>query len=221
MRTGILYVVSTPIGNLEDITLRALKILREVELIAAEDTRRTNRLLRHYGIDTLTSSYHSYNLSKKTPILIKKLLEGENIAIVSDSGTPGISDPGGKLIREAIKKDIKVTAIPGAAAFLTALVSSGLDTGKFVFEGFLSNKKNRRKNQLAYLKDEKRTIVIYESPHRIKAFLEDFIDIYGNRQLAVARELTKTYEDVLRGSAREILNCFADKKPKGEFVIVF
>jgi 16S rRNA (cytidine1402-2'-O)-methyltransferase len=160
-------------------------------------------------------------LSKKTPILIKKLLEGENIAIVSDSGTPGISDPGGKLIREAIKKDIKVTAIPGAAAFLTALVSSGLDTGKFVFEGFLSNKKNRRKNQLAYLKDEKRTIVIYESPHRIKAFLEDFIDIYGNRQLAVARELTKTYEDVLRGSAREILNCFADKKPKGEFVIVF
>ncbi len=221
MGTGTLYVVSTPIGNLEDITLRAIKVLGQVQLIAAEDTRRTNNLLRHYDIDTVTTSYHSYNLSKKTPGLIKRLLAGEDLAVVSDSGTPGISDPGSKLVKEAVKNDVRVEPVPGAAAFLAALVASGMDTGKFVFEGFLSNKKIRRKNQLISLKKEKRTIVLYESPHRIKAFLSDFNDIFGDRQLVVAREITKSYEETVRGSAVRILEHFDNKRPKGEFVVIF
>ena len=221
MEKGILYIVSTPIGNMEDITFRAINVLKEVDLIAAEDTRRTNNLLRHYNIETRSTSYHSYNITKKTPGLILDILEGKKIAVVSDSGTPGISDPGSKLIREAVKAGIRIIPIPGAAAFLAGLVASGLDSSKFIFEGFLSNKKIRRKNQLQSLSEEKRTVVLYESTHRIEAFLEDFKDIYGQRQLVIARELTKTYEEIVRGSAHEILDHFSEKKPKGEFVVVF
>lgn len=221
MEKGELYIVSTPIGNMEDITFRAINVLKEVDLIAAEDTRRTNNLLRQYNIETRSTSYHSYNLTQKTPGLISKLLGGQKIAVVSDSGTPGISDPGSKLIREAVKNDIRIIPIPGAAAFLAALVVSGFDTSKFIFEGFLSNKKIRRKNQLKSLKEEKRTIVLYESPHRIEAFLNDFNEVYNERQLVIGRELTKTYEEIIRGSAQEILEHFSAKKPKGEFVVIF
>lgn len=206
---------------MEDITFRALNVLKEADLIAAEDTRRTNNLLRHYNIDTISTSYHSYNIARKTPELIKRLLGGEKIALVSDSGTPGISDPGSKLIQEAVKNGIKIVPIPGAAAFLAALVSSGLDTSKFVFEGFLSNKKIRRKNQLKALAEEKRTIILYESPHRIEAFLNDFKEIFSDRQIVISRELTKTFEEIIRGSAEEVLAHFEGKKPKGEFVVIF
>ena len=221
MEKGILYIVSTPIGNMEDITFRAINVLKEVDLIAAEDTRRTNKLLSHYNIGTRSTSYHSYNLTKKTPGLIKDLIEGKKIAVVSDSGTPGISDPGSKLIREAVKAEIKVVPIPGAAAFLAGLVASGLDSSKFIFEGFLSNKKIRRKNQLKSFAEEKRTVVLYESTHRIEGFLDDFKDIYGKRQLVIARELTKIYEEIVRGSAQEIIDHFSEKKLKGEFVVIF
>lgn len=221
MGKGTLYIVSTPIGNLEDITFRAVRVLKEVKLVAAEDTRRTAILLGHYGVRTRTTSFHSYNLDKKTPHLLKRLDEGEDIALVSDSGTPGISDPGSVLIRECIERGIPVTAVPGPTALISALVLSGKPTAKFVFEGFLSNKKARRKNQLEKLKEEDRTVVIYESPHRIKKFLEDFMDVAGDRDIVVARELTKKFEEVKRQKASEHISRLEGEKPRGEFVIIF
>lgn len=221
MPIGTLYIVSTPIGNLEDITLRAVRILKEADLIAAEDTRKTKILLNAHGINNTLTSYHSYNLDNKTPQLIQKLLEGKNIALVSDSGTPGISDPGYVLISECIKKGIPVTAIPGPTALIAALVLSGKPTQKFTFEGFLSNKTARRRKQLEKLKDEERTVVIYESPHRIVKFLKDFIDIMGDREIVLAREITKKFEEIRRESASLHLEHFSKIKPKGEFIVIF
>jgi 16S rRNA (cytidine1402-2'-O)-methyltransferase len=218
---SMLYIISTPIGNLEDITLRAIRLLKEVDLIAAEDTRKTGILTKYYGINTEMTSYHSHNIRSKTPELIKKLEEGKNIAVVSDSGTPGISDPGSVLVAESIKRNIPVTAVPGAAAIISALVLSGKPTHKFVFEGFLSNKKVRRRKQLETFKDEERTVILYESPHRIIKFLDDFRDIFGEKEVVLARELTKKFEEVRRGPARHHLQHFSQHPPKGEFVVVF
>ncbi|MFH1664698.1 MAG: 16S rRNA (cytidine(1402)-2'-O)-methyltransferase [Candidatus Omnitrophota bacterium] len=221
MQPGTLYVVSTPIGNLEDITMRAVRTLKEVDLIAAEDTRKSGVLLNAYGINTPLTSYHSYSIKSKTPGLVRSMADGKNIALVSDSGTPGISDPGSVLVRECIKNGIPVTAVPGPAAFVMALVLSGKDTNKFVFEGFLSNKSGRRRRQLEALKDEERTVIIYESPHRIVKFLEDFMDIMGDREIVLARELTKKFEEVRREKASLHLEHFEHKKPQGEFIVVF
>jgi len=221
MPAGTLYVVSTPIGNLEDITLRAMRILKEVDLIAAEDTRKSRILLKSCGIENTLTSYHSYNLKRKTSELVKVLLGGKNIALISDSGTPGISDPGSVLISECIKNAISLTAIPGPTAFVTALVLSGQPTHKFIFEGFLSSKKGKRRRQLSELKDEKRTIVIYESSHRILRFLRDFIDIIGDREIVLAREITKKFEEINRVRASLQLTHFSEHKPRGEFIIIW
>jgi len=221
MKTGILYIVSTPIGNLEDITFRAVRILKEADVIAAEDTRKTRVLLGAYNISSSLTSYHSYNIERKTPQLIKILLEGKNIALVSDSGTPGISDPGTKLIKTCIENNIIVVPVPGPTALIAALVPSGKPTHKFVFEGFLSNKSARRRKQLELLKTEERTVIIYESPHRILKFLKDFIDICGNREIVLAREITKKFEEIRREKAVRQLEHFSEQKPRGEFIIVF
>jgi 16S rRNA (cytidine1402-2'-O)-methyltransferase len=221
MSPGTLYIVSTPIGNLEDMTLRAIRVLKEADLVAAEDTRRTKILLRHYGIDASLTSFHSYNLKEKTPGLIKALKGGRSIALVSDSGTPGISDPGSVLISECIKNEIPLTVAPGPTAFVAALVLSGKPTHKFVFEGFLSNKSARRRKQLEALKDEERTVIIYESPHRIEKLLKDFIDVAGDRQIVLAREITKKFEEIRREKASQHLEHFSKKKPRGEFIVIF
>jgi len=221
VKTGTLYIVSTPIGNLEDITLRAVRVLKEVDLIAAEDTRRAAILLRAYGVDTPVTSFYTYNLGKKTPQIVRALREGKDIALISDSGTPGISDPGSLLISECIELGISMTAVPGPTAFVAALVLSGKPTGKFVFEGFLSNKSARRRRRLEELKDEKRTVIVYESPHRIVKFLEDFAGVAGERELVILREITKKFEEVRRGSAAEHLEHFRAEKPRGEFIIIF
>jgi len=221
MKTGTLYIVSTPIGNLEDITFRAVRVLKEADLIAAEDTRRSKVLLSAYGITGKLTSFHSYNLKKKTPQIIKVLTGGKDVALISDSGTPGISDPGSALISECIKNGISLTAVPGPTALVAALVLSGKPTHKFVFEGFLSNKKARRRRQLEGLKDEKRTVILYESPHRIIKFLEDFMDIMGEREVVLAREITKKFEEIKREKASRHLERFSKERPRGEFIIVF
>jgi len=220
MNKGTLYIISTPIGNLEDITFRAVRVLKEVDLIAAEDTRKTRILTSHYEINTPLTSYHSYNIKQKTSGLIKKILDGQSIAVVSDSGTPGISDPGSVLISEAIKKEVPITAIPGPTAAITALVLSGKSTHKFVFEGFLSNKTAKRRKQLKELKDEERTVIIYESPHRIVKFLNDCIEVLGDAQIVLARELTKKFEEIKRGTASQLVDHFTKNKPKGEFIVI-
>ncbi|HFL3828414.1 TPA: 16S rRNA (cytidine(1402)-2'-O)-methyltransferase [Clostridioides difficile] len=220
MSKGILYVCPTPIGNLEDITLRTLRILKEVDLIAAEDTRHTIKLLNHYEIKKPLISYHEHNKIVKGDILIEKLKAGINIALVTDAGMPGISDPGEDIIRLSIEKGIEVIVLPGATAAITALVLSGLPTDKFVFEGFLPSKKKDRIKELERLKTEKRTIILYEGPHRILALLKDMKDVLGNRQISISRELTKIYEETFRGTIKEALNKFEKEKPKGEFVII-
>ena len=221
MQKGILYIVSTPIGNLEDISLRAIRTLKEADLVAAEDTRRTKILFSSCDIQNQLTSFHSYNIREKTPKLIKMLEDGKSIALVSDSGTPGISDPGSVLISECIKKDVTVTAIPGPTALITALVLSGKPTHKFIFEGFLSNKSAKRRKQLEALKDSEKTVIIYESPHRIVRFLEDFIDVVGDRDIAIARELTKKFEEISRETASELLKKYLKTKPRGEFIVIF
>jgi 16S rRNA (cytidine1402-2'-O)-methyltransferase len=221
MTPGTLYIVSTPIGNLEDITLRAIRILKEADLVAAEDTRRAKVLFNAYGINTSLTSFYSYNLKKKLPRIVETLKKGENVAIISDSGTPGISDPGFVLISECIKKDVPVTAVPGPTALVAALVLSGKPTNKFVFEGFLSNKKSRRRKQLESLSKEERTVIVYESPHRIEKFLKDFIDVAGDREVVLAREITKKFEEVRREKASHHLEHFEKNKPRGEFIVVF
>lgn len=217
---GTLYVVSTPMGNLEDITLRALRTLKEVSLIAAEDTRRTKILLDKYHIKKKLLSFHSYNRLWRKDSIIKLLKEGRDIALVSDAGTPGISDPGFSLIKGVIEEVLPVTAIPGPAALITALVISGKPTAKFVFEGFLSNKSSKRRKRLEQLAGEERTIIIYESCHRIVKLLEDISDIMGDRELTLARELTKKFEEIKRDKTSVILKHFLKVKPKGEFVVV-
>jgi 16S rRNA (cytidine1402-2'-O)-methyltransferase len=217
---GVLYLCATPIGNLEDITLRVLRVLREVDLIAAEDTRHTRKLLSHYNIHTPLTSYHRHNYRKKGEELLKLLANGREIALVSDAGMPGISDPGAELVDEALKRQLKVTPLPGASAGITALVASGLPTNAFVFEGFLPATKKARRDKLHSLVNEQRTLIFYETPHRLLPALEDILEICGNCQLAAARELTKKHEELVRGSVMEVLNHFRQKTPQGEFCLV-
>ncbi len=220
MKQGTLYIVSTPIGNLEDITLRALHTLKEVDFIAAEDTRHTKILLNKYNIHKPLISYYSFNRLQKKDKIIRLLKEGRKVALVSDAGTPGISDPGAVLIKAAIEEGLPVTAIPGPAALIMALVISGKPTNKFAFEGFLSNKSTRRRKQLEALKNEKRTIIIYESCHRITKLLNDIVDIMDDREIALARELTKKFEEIKRTKASALLRHFSDTKPRGEFIVI-
>jgi 16S rRNA (cytidine1402-2'-O)-methyltransferase len=216
---GVLFIVSTPIGNLEDITFRAVKILNLVQLIAAEDTRQTSILLKHYDIRTSLTSYYSYNERQKAPELLKKLLEKQQIALVSDAGTPGISDPAGHLVRLAIENNIPVIPVPGPAAFLAGLVASGQATDKFIFEGFLPVKKGRQ-TRLQFLSEEMRTLVFYESPHRLLKTLREFLDHFGNRRITIARELTKKFEEFFRGNIESAIQYFESKKIRGEFVLI-
>lgn len=217
---GILYLVSTPIGNLEDITLRALRVLKEVNLIAAEDTRKTGILLKNYSISNQLTSYHDFNKEKKAPTLLQSLKSGSSIALVTDSGTPGISDPAFLMVKLAIQESIRVESIPGPTAFVSALIISGLPTDKFIFEGFLSPKSGKRKKRILELSEEKRTLIFYESPHRFLETLDDFLSILGNRRVCVARELTKKFEEVKRGNLKDTKEYFSDGKIKGEIVII-
>ena len=215
----MLYIVSTPIGNLEDITLRALRILKEVDLIAAEDTRHSHILLQKYEIKTPITSFHSYSTDAKLESIVRELKDGKNVALISDAGTPGISDPAYSLIRRAIEEGIKIVPIPGASALLTAIVTSGLPMDKFVYLGFLPLKKGRQ-TLLKSLQTEERTLVIYESPHRIVRTLENLKEYLGDREIAVCRELTKIFEETLRMKISEAIEHFTKKNPKGEFVLV-
>jgi len=216
---GVLYIVSTPIGNLEDITFRAIRILKDSSLIAAEDTRRSKVLLSHYNISTPTISYYEHNRYTRIPKLIDHLIDGENIALITDAGTPGISDPAYRLIRAAINSDCRVESIPGASASLAALVASGLPTDRFIFEGFLPHKKGR-KGKLEKVKDIDATIIFYESPNRLVRTLKDILEYIGNRPIAIGRELSKKFEEIMRGRVSDILSHYNTNKPKGEFVIV-
>ena len=217
---GKLFVVSTPIGNLQDITFRAIETLKAVGLIACEDTRHTKKLLSHYSINTPTTSYFEYNKIQKGEYLLKLLREGKDIALVSDSGTPGISDPGFNIIRLAIENQIPVTVIPGPSAIIAGLVLSGLPTDSFVFEGFLSPKPGKRRNELKALGQEKRTIVFYESPHRLLKALKDILDIMGDRDIAICREVTKVFEEAIRSKVSKVIEHFTKIEPRGEFIIV-
>ena len=219
IQPGALYIVSTPIGNLDDITLRAIKILGGVDIIAAEDTRKTKFLLDHLGIKKPLVSHYSYNESRRVPELINKLKSGNSVAVVTDAGTPGISDPAFLVISNAIKEGCKVIPLPGPSAVLPALIASGLPTDRFVFEGFLPTKKGR-KTRFEQLKTETRTIIIYESPFRVEKTLEEILLYLGDRTIAVARELTKKFEEVMRGRVSDIIDVVKRKKPKGEFVLV-
>jgi len=217
--TGILYIVATPIGNLEDMTYRGVRILQEVDLIAAEDTRKSAVLLAEYEVTTPMTSYHDHNKEKKTPGLIEHLLGRQHLAIISDAGTPGVSDPAFYLVREAIRNGIPVTPIPGPSAAVAALVSSGLPTDRWVFEGFLPRKKGRH-TRLQELSAESRTILIYESPYRVQRTLQDIREYFGDRQVAVGREITKKFEEFVRGTCSEVLEYYEQHPVKGEFVIV-
>jgi len=218
--TGKLYVVSTPIGNLADITLRAIETLKTVDLIAAEDTRHTKILLDRYGITKPTTSYFQHSKIQKVEYLIGQLKEGKSIALVSDAGTPGISDPGYKIIRLCIDNNIPIIPIPGPSGLITALTISGKPTDKFTFEGFLSNKSGRRQNQLKKLRDEGRTAVLYEAPHRIMKLLEDILAVYGDVEIALGRELTKKFEEIRREKVSASIEHFKSKGVKGEFIVL-
>lgn len=220
MEYGKLYICPTPIGNLEDITLRTLRILGEVDIIACEDTRHSLRLLNHYEIKKPLTSYHEHNIKEKGPELIQKIMDGKNIAVISDAGMPGISDPGADLIKLAIEEGIDVIGLPGPTASITALVVSGLNTEKFVFEGFLPSKKRDRIKAIEALKSEKRTIIIYESPHRVINSLEDMLNTLGNRKVGIGREITKHYEEIFRGDLEAAIKRFSEGEVKGEFVII-
>jgi 16S rRNA (cytidine1402-2'-O)-methyltransferase len=217
---GLLYIVATPIGNLEDITLRALRVLKEVDLIAAEDTRHTRILLDHYDIRTPLTSYHEHNERAKAQPLIARLLGGESIALVSDAGTPAISDPGYRLIVEAISAGIRVIPLPGASALAAALSASGLPSDRFAFEGFLPAKRQERKTKLQDLRQDDRTLIFYEAPHRLSESLQDMLQILGDRQIAVGRELSKIHEEFLRGTVSEVMARLADHEVKGEVTVV-
>ena len=217
---GKLYLVPTPIGNLEDMTLRAIRVLKEVDIILAEDTRNSGKLLQHFEISTPMQSHHMHNEHKTVNGLIKRLQAGETIALISDAGTPAISDPGFLLTRACVENNIEVDCLPGATAFVPALVNSGLPNDKFVFEGFLPIKKGRQ-TRLKFLAEETRTIVFYESPHKLLKTLSNFVEYFGgDRPLSVSREMTKMYEETIRGSALEVLEHYTQNPPKGEIVIV-
>jgi len=217
---GVLYIVATPIGNLEDITLRALRVLKEVDLIAAEDTRHTRILLSHYDIRTPLTSYHEHNERTKAQSLVERLLGGENIALVSDAGTPAISDPGYRLVVDAIHAGIRVIPLPGASALVATLSAGGLPTDRFAFEGFLPAKKQERRARLQELRQEARTLVFYEAPHRLKESLQDMQQIIGEREIVVGRELSKVHEEFLRGTVSEVVARLSDREVKGEITIV-
>lgn len=220
MEAAKLYIVPTPIGNLEDITLRAIRILKEADLILAEDTRTSGKLLNHYEIQAKKFPYHQFNEHKVLPDLIARMLSGETMAMITDAGTPGISDPGFLLVRECIKNNIEVECLPGATAFIPALVNSGLPSDKFYFEGFLPHKKGRQ-TRLKELAELPTTLVFYESPHRLQKTLAQFIEFFGaDRQISVSRELTKIHEENVRGSVSEVAAYFESKVIKGEIVIV-
>lgn len=217
---GVLYLVGTPIGNLEDITLRALKVLREVDLVAAEDTRRSRQLLSHFGIRSRLVSYHEHNKKTRGPQLLAELKAGRRIALITDAGMPGIADPGFELVRDAVKAAVPVVAVPGPSAFLLALATSGLPTRRFIFEGFLPRAAGERRRYLERLAAEERTVVFYEAPHRLPATLKDLADLLGDRPLVVARELTKCFEEIQRGTARELAERLLSREPRGEYVLV-
>ncbi|MBB3123095.1 16S rRNA (cytidine1402-2'-O)-methyltransferase [Mesoflavibacter sabulilitoris] len=216
---GKLYIVPTPIGNLKDITFRAIEVLKEVDIILAEDTRTSGKLLKHFEISTPMQSHHMHNEHKTVESLVQKLKAGTTIALISDAGTPAISDPGFLLTRACIENNIEVECLPGATAFVPALVNSGLPNDKFVFEGFLPVKKGRQ-TRLLFLAEETRTIIFYESPHKLIKTLTNFCEYFGeDRPVSVSRELTKLYEETIRGSAKEVLEYYTNKPPKGEIVI--
>jgi 16S rRNA (cytidine1402-2'-O)-methyltransferase len=217
---GTLYVVATPIGNLEDISLRAIRILKEVRLIAAEDTRRTRILLDKYGISTPLTSLYDQNEAKKSGLLIARLQKGEDVAYVSDAGTPGISDPGYILVREAVSRGIRVTPIPGVSALIAAISVSGLPMDSFIFLGFLPSKSMRRRQLLTSLREEERTLIFYESPHRLLAALNDISELFGDREVVVSREMTKVYEEFLRGPAAEVIAVMGNGTVKGEVTLI-
>ena len=215
-----LYLIPTPIGNLEDITLRALRLLKEVDMVLAEDTRTTRKLFTHYEISTPLAPFHMHNEHKVVNKWIERLKSGEKIALVSDAGTPAISDPGFLLVRECVKNDIEVDCLPGATAFVPALVNSGLPSEKFIFEGFLPSKKGRQ-TRLKILAEEERTMIFYESPHRIVKTLSQFMEYFGDERIvSVSREISKMFEETKRGSMKYVKEYFEEKKPKGEFVII-
>jgi probable S-adenosylmethionine-dependent methyltransferase, YraL family len=218
--SGTLYLIATPIGNLGDITLRALEILKMVDVIAAEDTRQTLKLLNHFEIKKPLVSYYEHNKVVKGNVLIGQLLEGKNIALVSDAGSPGISDPGEDLVRLAIDNGIKVTMLPGAAAVIMGLVLSGFPTGRFAFEGFLPMNKRSRNERLNSLKLEQRTMVFYEAPHKLIHTLRDISGILGDRRIALARELTKKFEEVIRCTVNEAIKKYEQESPRGEYVLI-
>lgn len=220
MSTGTLYIIATPIGNLEDITLRAVRILKEADLIAAEDTRHTKKLLDRYGIATPLTSYHDHNKEEKAPVIVARLLEGKSVALVSDAGTPGISDPGYFLINLAVHEGVPVAPIPGATAAIAALSISGLPTDRFVFEGFLPSKHTARLKRLEELSTEDRTLVFYEAPHRVIRAVEDVLSVFGDRNAVLTRELTKVHEEVVRGALSEILDHVKRGTVKGEFTLI-
>ncbi|WP_108804733.1 16S rRNA (cytidine(1402)-2'-O)-methyltransferase [Aquimarina sp. Aq107] len=215
-----LFIVPTPIGNLEDMTFRAIKVLKEVDLILAEDTRTSGKLLKHYEITTHMQSHHMHNEHKTIDSVIRRLQSGENVALISDAGTPAISDPGFLLTRACVENSIDVECLPGATAFVPALVNSGLPNDKFVFEGFLPVKKGRQ-TRLKILTEETRTMIFYESPHKLIKTLGNFVEYFGDdRMLSVSRELSKLHEETIRGTAQEVLSHYENKPPKGEIVIV-
>ncbi len=216
---GVLYLVATPIGNLDDITYRAVKVLGSVDLVAAEDTRKTKILLDHYAINKPMMSYYSYNEKARAPQLIEKLLAGQTIALVSDAGTPGISDPAFHIVQQALENGILIIPIPGPSAFISALIVSGLPTDRFIFEGFLPLKKGR-KTKFESMKLESRTIILYESPHRILKTVNDIQSYFGNRNVVVARELTKKFEEIVRGPVQFVLSELGKKEPRGEYVVI-
>lgn len=217
---GTLYLCATPIGNLEDITFRVIRTLKEVDLIAAEDTRNTIKLLNHFDIKTPMTSYHEYNKIDKAAYLIKKITDGMNIAVVTDAGTPGISDPGEEIVRQAYDAGIKVTSLPGACACITALTLSGLSTRRFAFEAFLPHDKKERRKILNALKTETRTIILYEAPHHLKNTLSELFENLGDRNLTLCRELTKLHETIEQFTISTALDFFEHNEPKGEYVLV-
>lgn len=218
---GTLYICATPIGNLEDVSIRLLKTLRKVDIIACEDTRHTIKLLNRYKIKNRLVSYHQHSNREKEDYLLDELQQGKNIALVSDAGSPAISDPGQELVKRAVEKGIKLEVIPGPSALISALTISGMDSSSFIFAGFLPNRKAKRREALQDLKDEPRTLIIYEAPHRLLGTLEDIADIMGlNRAIAVARELTKKHEEIRRGGAAEVWQYYKENPPRGEISIL-
>jgi len=217
---GTLYIVATPIGNLEDITQRAIRILTEVDLIAAEDTRHTRKLLAHYNIATRLDSYYDEVEARKAAPLVKLLKNGKNIALVSDAGTPTLSDPGFRLVREAVLAGVSVVPVPGPSALVAVLSVSGLPTDRFVFEGFLPAKNRERRDRLQSLRQEERTLVFYEAPHRLRETLADMLELFGDREMAFGREVTKIHEEFVRGRISEAIAAVERKEPRGEITLV-